>query len=387
MKKNLKNAILGVCLGLGGCSPFLPQGGPDTASVEAAPQDPSLHGIELVKVNYAIANQLRTELEQNQFPGYFSGPEHTEHHVAPGDVLQVFIWEAPPAMLFSSPTATTDGMTTGGTGMITLPDQTVDNAGDITVPFAGTINVGGLALSQVESLITARLQGKANQPQVLVSLAANNTQDITVVGNVAHSMEVPINPGGIRLLRALAMAGGVIDPVEQTSIQLSRDGHVAALPLLTILNNPDENIPLQAGDVVTALNKPFSFTVLGATQQNAEINFKESGISLAQAISLAGGPDDNRSNPSGVFLFRFVSPEALSWPVPPHALVQGEVPTIFQFNLRDPATFFAAQTFPMQDHDLLYVSNAPTIQLGKVLNLVGQIVYPFTTLQTMGVIK
>jgi polysaccharide export outer membrane protein len=387
MNKLLKNVTLSICLGLGGCSPFLPEGGPDTASVEAAPQDPSLSGIELVKVNYSIASQLRTELEQNAFPSFFSGPEHADHLVAPGDVLQIFIWEAPPAVLFGAPAATADGMTAGGTGMITLPNQTVDNEGDINVPFAGTINVGGLALSQVGALITTRLQGKANQPQVLVSLAQNNTQDITVVGNVAHSMEVPINPGGIRLLRAIAMAGGVVAPVEQTSIQLSREGQVATLPLLTILNNPDEDIALQAGDVVTALNQPYSFTVLGATGHNAEINFKESGITLAQAISLAGGADDNRSNPSGVFLFRFLPPDSLSWPVPPHALVQGKVPTIFQFDLRDPATFFAAQAFPMQDHDLLYITNAPSVELGKVLNLVGQIAYPFTTLQTMGVIK
>ena len=264
MKKTLKTALLGLCLGLGGCS-FLPQGGPYTASVEAAPQDPSLHGIELVKVNYAIASQLRTELEQNEFPSYFRGPEDTDHYVASGDVLQVFIWEAPPAMLFSSPSGISDGTITGSTGMVTLPDQTVDNAGDITVPFGGRIHVGGLTLSQVEALVTARLQGKANQPQVLVSLAENNTQDITVVGNVAHSMEVPITPGGIHLLRALALAGGVVQPVEQTSIQLSRDGHVATLPLETILNNPDENIPLQASDVVTAFNEPFSFTVLGAS--------------------------------------------------------------------------------------------------------------------------
>lgn len=383
----LKNVALGICLGVGGCSPLLPQAGPDTASIEAAPRDPTLGGIELVKVNYTIASQLRSEFEQDQFPSYFSGPEHTDHHVAPGDVLRVSIWEAPPAMLFAAPAMTADGIAAGGTSMITLPDQTVDNAGNINVPFAGTINVGGLALSEVDSLITARLQGKANQPQVLVSLAENNTQDITIVGNVAHSMEVPINPGGVRLLRAIAMAGGVIAPVEQTSIQLSREGHVAALPLLTILNNPDENIPLQAGDVVTALNQPFSFTVLGATGRNAEISFKASGISLAQAISLAGGADDTRSNPLGVFLFRFSPPEALSWPVPPHALVQGKVPTIFQFDLRDPATFFAAQEFPMQDHDLLYVTNAPTIEVGKVLNLVGQIAYPFSTLQTAGVIK
>ena len=40
----------------------------------------------------------------------------------------------------------------------------------------------------------------------------------------------------------------------------------------------------------------------------------------------------------------------------------------------------------MQDHDLLYVSNAPVVPLQKVLNIVAQIVYPFSTLQTLGVI-
>jgi polysaccharide biosynthesis/export protein len=387
MKRSLNKLTLVICLGLGSCSSYLPGNGPNTANVEAAPQDQSLHGIELVKVNYAIASQLHTEMERNQFPSYFDGPEHIDHEVAPGDVLQIFIWEAPPTMLFTSQTITTSGLTVGGTNMVTLPDQTINNAGNINVPFAGTIHVAGLTLSQVEGLITARLQGKANQPQILVELAANNTQNITVIGNVAHSMEVPITPGGIRLLHALALAGGVMQPVEQTSIQLSRDGHVATLPLETILNNPDENIPLQAGDVVTAFNEPFSFTVLGATGHNDEISFKENGISLAQAIALAGGVDDNRANPTGVFLFRFVSPDALSWPIRPTALVQGKVPTIFQFNLQDPATFFAAQTFPMQDHDLIYVSNAPVVPLQKVLNIVAQIVYPFSTLQTLGVIK
>jgi polysaccharide export outer membrane protein len=387
MKVSKSNLLLGLFLSLGGCTSYLPHSGPSAGNVEAAPQNASLHGIELVKVNYAVANQLRTELQQTQFPSYFSGPQDNEHHVAPGDVLDVFIWEAPPAMLFTSQTASTVGLTISGTNMTTLPAQTINNAGDINVPFAGMLHVSGLTLSQAAALITSRLRGKANQPQVLVELASNNTQDVTVVGNVAHSTEVPIDPGGIRLLRALALAGGVVQPVEETSIQLSRDGHVAMLPLETILNNPDENIQLQAGDVVTAFNKPFSFTVLGATGRNDEINFKANGISVAQALALAGGPNDNLANATGVFLFRFESPAALSWPVPPSTLVQGKVPTIFQFDLNNPATFFAAQTFPMQDHDLLYVSNAGIVPVQKVLSIVAQIVYPFSTLQTLGVIK
>jgi polysaccharide export outer membrane protein len=378
---------LSASLGLGGCAQFLPSAGPRTGAVESAPTDASLHGIELVKVDYAIASELEREARQGRFSAAFSGPVADDHRVAPGDVLEVYIWEAPPAALFTSQTATTAGLTVGGTGTVTLPPQTVDVPGDIRVPFAGTIHVAGLTISEIEARIAARLAGKANEPQVIVSLAANNTQDITVVGDVAHSMEVPVTPGGVRLLRALALAGGVSRPVGKTSIQLSRAGEVATLPLETVLRDPSENISLRGGDVVTALYQPLSFTVLGATGQNAEISFEASGISLAEAIARAGGLDDNRSNPAGVFVFRFVKPDALRWPVPPSTLVHGKVPVIFQFNLRDPATFFAAQIFPVHNQDLLYVTNAPVADLDKVLNVVSSIVYPFQTLQTAGVIK
>ena len=391
MQRIFKTIILAASVGGGlslvGCTPFLAGSGPGAVTVEAAPHDVSLKGIELVKVDYAVANELQADAAQQRFSRFFAGHAHVDNEVAPGDVLQVFIWEAPPAMLFSSQTLASAGQATGGTGMVSLPTETIDNAGNIEVPFAGIIHVAGLTLAQIETLITAKLAGKANAPQVLVQLVTNNTQDITVVGNVAHSMEVPLNPGGIQLLRAIALAGGVTQPVEKTSIQLSRDGQVAVLPLETVLTNPAENITLAAGDVVTALYQPLSFTVLGATTRNAEINFPASGISLAQAIAQVGGVDDNRSNPAGVFLFRFESPNALSWPTPPSGLVHGKVPTIFQFNLTDPATFFAAQTFPVQNHDLIYVSNAPVTGLQKVLNVVGSIVYPFQTMQTMGVIK
>jgi polysaccharide export outer membrane protein len=41
--------------------------------------------------------------------------------------------------------------------------------------------------------------------------------------------------------------------------------------------------------------------------------------------------------------------------------------------LRDPATFFAVQKFPMQDKDIVYVTNSDAIELYKVLDLVGSV--------------
>ncbi|MDE2255109.1 MAG: polysaccharide export protein [Betaproteobacteria bacterium] len=371
---------------LGGCATFVASAGPRTSAITDAPQSASLRGIELVDGNYAVANALKKESEARRFSSFFTEPRLTDYHVGAGDVLQIYIWEAPPAMLFTPQSLSGSGLTTGGTGTVVLPEQLVGNTGDIAVPFAGKIDVTGLTLSQIEASIIARLRGKANHPQVIVRLVRNNTQNVTVVGNVQHSMEVPVTPGGVKLLRALAMSGGVTKPVEKTTIQISRAGRVMTLPLEAILRSPQDNIGLRPGDVVTALYQPLSFTALGAIGKNGEVDFEANGINLAQALARIGGLNDNRSNPAGVFLFRLVPPNALPWPQKPTTLVDGKVPTIFQFNLRDPATFFVAQSFPVENKDLIYVSDAPAADLQKVLNVVGSIVYPFQTLNAFGVI-
>jgi len=141
---------------------------------------------------------------------------------------------------------------------------------------------------------------------------------------------------------------------------------------------------MQPGDVVTAYFQSHSFTVLGATGKNDEVNFEAQGISLAQALARAGGLQDNRADVQGVFLFRFEPVDAMDWPTRPvMATPDGKVPVIYRANLKDPATFFAAQNFPVMDKDLLYVSNASATELQKFLNLIMSVAYPAMTAITI----
>ena len=50
---------------------------------------------------------------------------------------------------------------------------------------------------------------------------------------------------------------------------------------------------------------------------------------------------------------------------------EGDFPVIIRANMRDPSTFFLAQQFPMKDKDILYVSNADSVELLKVLNIIS----------------
>lgn len=372
-------------LALSQCA-YLPYDGPRTEAIRDAGKSTSMNGIEVVQVNYAIATALTKAEEDRSFSSLFFGPKYDAEAVAPGDTLDVFVWEAAPAMLFGS-AAGAGATQSGSTSMEKLPPQMVNSNGNIAIPFVGQVHVAGLTPTQVGQKIQADLQGRANQPQVLVEMATNKAQAVTVVGAVKNSMDVPIVPGGVRLLDVLAQAGGVEGPVGQVSIQLSRDGQDDTLPLQTILRNPAENIYLQPGDVVTALDQPLKVTVLGATGSSKVIDFAKGNASLVEILGQAGGLQDNTANPAGVFVFRFTNPKALRWPVPPSHLINGKVPAIFAFNLRDPATFFAAQAFQMQSQDLVYVSESPVQDLQKVLNVVAGIAYPFSTLYNYGVIK
>ncbi len=258
-----------------------------------------------------------------------------------------------------------------------LPDQTIDSQGRIDVPFAGRIHAAGLTLSELGGVIVARLRGKANQPQALVRLVQNSTSYVTIVGDVESSKRMPLTPSGERLLDALASAGGVKQGVDKMTLQVTRGGHVESMPLETVIRDPLQNIPLRAGDVVTAMYQPYSFTALGATGKNDEINFEAQGITLAQALARVGGLNDSRANATGVFIFRFENADALPWPQQPvRTAPNGKVPVVYRVDLKNPESFFVAQTFVMGNKDLLYVSNAPIAELQKFLNVVFSVAYP-----------
>jgi polysaccharide export outer membrane protein len=135
--------------------------------------------------------------------------------------------------------------------------------------------------------------------------------------------------------------------------------------------------------VITAMFQPLSFTVLGATGKNEEVNFEAQGISLAQALARAGGLNDARADARGVFIFRFEDAGALDWATPPTATPEGKVPVIYQVDLRDPSAFFVAQSFPVQNKDVIYVSNAPAAELQKFMNIVVSAIYPVAVAKSL----
>lgn len=374
--------MLLAALSLSGCGTFpgwLSASGASREQVQEKHDTGRIEGIQLVDVNDALARKLADSKKLGQFVDVFPSNGTNNYLIGPGDIIEVSVWEAPPAMLFGGvvldPKA---GPTT--TRVVTFPEQMVTPDGKITMPFAGRVPVKGRTTQEIETDIVKRLTGKANQPQVLVRVIKNNTSNVTVVGEVSNSTLLPLTPKGERLLDALAAGGGVKQPVSRVAVQLSRDNITAAMPLDSVIRDPRQNILLKPGDVVTALFQPQSFSVLGATGKNEEIPFEAQGISLAQALARSGGLNDSRADARGVFVFRFEDAKLVNANNTLPKTADGKVPVVYQVDLRDPASLFVTQNFPVQNRDVIYVANSPEAEFNKFLRLVVSVAVPSATL-------
>jgi polysaccharide export outer membrane protein len=166
------------------------------------------------------------------------------------------------------------------------------------------------------------------------------------------------------------------------TIQLTRGGMVRQMAAADIVADPSNNVVLKSGDVVTALFQPNSFTVLGAAGKNDEVRFEGTGITLSQALGRVGGVRSDTADPKGVFIFRWQKPPAVAGDPRSSANVQA-VPVIYRVDLKQPATYLAAQKFEMRNGDVLYVSNSPVSDFQHFLGLVASSILPISAASTI----
>ena len=371
-------AALAVSIMLAGCGEFGRSGPYQKAVTRAAGAPLQGSPITVVELTSTAARHVFEVDRTQSFAEAFGDIAPVGTVIGNDDSIDIAIWEAPPAALFG--TISPLGSVNSGVQAARsagLPEQMVDETGRVFVPFVGSLVVAGRTPRDVEREVTERLHGKANHPQVIVRMTHNALKNVSVLGDVSGAGRFNITPHGERVLDALAYAGGTKQPVTKTVLQITRGTKVATMPLDAVIRDPAQNIRLASDDVVTALFQPWTFTVLGATGNNAEVPFEATGLTLAQALGRAGGLADARADMRGIFLFRLERPAALDPAVAAgaRALADGRVPVIYRLDLSDPAAFFVAQGFRIRDHDVIYVSNAPGADLQKFAQTVANLAY------------
>lgn len=365
---------------LSGCT-SLGASGPSSSKIDKSQgQQLGDAQIAVVDLTDAVARRIIATHRGDTFRGAFGDVPVIGQTIGRGDTLDISIWEAPPAALFgtltgSMPLPVTAAMAPTTAQSSPLPPQMVGEDGTITIPFAGAIMAAGLTPQQLERAISGRLKGMAHLPQVVVRITSNRSATATIVGDVTNSTVIPLTAKGERLLDAFASAGGFKQPTSKMTLRLTRGTQTVSQPLDSVLLDPAQNIRLQAGDVVTAMFQPYTFTALGAVGTSAEIPFEGTGLTLAQALGRTGGLQDNRANIKGVFIFRLEKPDVVDGEVGQQFTPDGRIPVIYRLSLSDPKAFFISQSFPINDGDVLYVSNAPGADLQKFVTIASSMAF------------
>jgi polysaccharide export outer membrane protein len=367
---------------LSGC--FIAKDGPTGAEIRAGSDvtlDRAVTGMSyaLVKVSPQILDGMNA-FARTKIHGFAATAKrrarYADVRIGPGDLLGITIFEASAGGLFIPQEA---GSRAGN--FVQIPNQQVDGSGNITVPYAGTLRVAGRTPAEVSKMITDKLAQRAIEPQVVVSLNERRGNDISILGEVKAPTRFSLDPGGINLLGAIARAGGPTQATYETAITVQRAKQTFQAAMSTIVKNPDQNIALIPGDVVYVSREPRSFMVFGATptvvstiaNSSRKFSFDEDNLTLADGIARANGLDNLRADATSIFLFRMEQRALLAQLGVDVSKYSGPlVPTVYQVNFTRADGMFLANTFYLQHRDIIYVSDSPSTDFLKFLNVVRQ---------------
>lgn len=352
-----------------------PASGPFTADVvvgatEAVPASTALP-YAMVTIDPRVVDVL-ARFEPKGLAGVFTDRRSpTAIKFGIGDVVAVTVFEAAAGGLFIPIEA---GVRPGN--FVTLPDQSVDNDGNITVPYAGTVRAAGRTNVEIQSDIVDRIRNRAIEPQVVVALSRQNTSLISVFGEVNSPVRYPAASTGAmdRITDAITRAGGIKGQGFETWVTLERGGRRATVPFSNLIYDPSNNIYAQPGDRIYVYREQQKFFAFGASGAQGEFNFDAWRINLGQAVAKAGGLVDAQADPGAVFLYRREPRDvAVALGVDVSKFKTDLIPIIFSTSFREPRGYFLATKVQMRNADIIFVANAAQVEINKFLDLLNNI--------------
>ncbi|HBR68880.1 MAG TPA: sugar ABC transporter substrate-binding protein [Rhodospirillaceae bacterium] len=387
MNTDTLKLALCVCglLPLAACS-FFPASGPqsfnmdDLASLVVEPPKaqetvsgaPQEFKYALVDISRPVVDYLSLQDGERAFSGEWPvGAESKAIRIAVGDTVQVTIYESQSGGLF---VPAESGVRPGN--FVPIPAQTIDKSGTINIPFAGTISVVGRTPDSIAKEISEKLSDRAIEPQAVVSITARGGSEVSVIGEVGAPGRFSLSFEGEKILDAVARAGGPRFPGYETWATLQRKGREWSIPFELLVQKPENNIGLQPSDVVYLYREPELYQMFGASGFNGAFPFIKRDMTLAEAIGQSRGLADLQADPEEIYLYRLEKRAHLRSIGSQAVLPEGEkfantIPVIYRLDLRNPEGYFFAQSFPVNDKDVIYIANARSVELTKFLDLIG----------------
>ena len=280
-----------------------------------------------------------------------------EHYkVGPQDILLVTVWDHPEITLPLG-----QYRTDAATGMV------VDEEGYLFFPYIGRLRLGGLTVIQVRELLTEKLNKVLQRPQVDVKVVAFRSQKIYVGGEVRNPATYNVTDIPFSLSEAINRAGGFLPTADQSRLVLSRGERTWTLNFqdLQSRGNRIDQILLKDGDSLLVQNRDESAVYLmGEVARPSSVPTHHGRLSLAQALSEAGGIANQTADPRSIYVLRRGKAE--------------NTVDVFHLDAYNPVAMVMADRFALQPRDVVYVDAGTLVRWNKVMTLL----LPTTTLIT-----
>ncbi len=218
----------------------------------------------------------------------------------------------------------------------------IGSSGSITLPSAGSVRAEDKTAGQLALDLAKAMDGTLfRDPQVTVTIKEFRTYPVTVVGAVNRPGTIQMDAGGLRLIDALAGAGGV-DPLAGDSvvIQRSHEGEgmepeIIRIGLDDLFNRSVAtlNIALEPGDLVSVPPAPKTegkvFYVIGEVVRPGVFNIPAGKkLYLTQAVAEAGGTLKTAKSKKGILVRYSDEGERQELSVNFDAVLKGKKPDI-----------------------------------------------------------
>lgn len=380
----MTGALSMLAITLSGCA-ALPSSGPTGRQVMRGAQAPDAAlKFAVVDLDGAAFQKLIATPTAGRGTGQLAAlaREGRVDRIAPGDALQINIYEVGMTLFGNSTQSATAGLGTASAASADVGDTvrsqpvnvvTVASDGTIRLPYVGRLMVAGSTAYDVQRMIEQALHGKSQSPQALVTVVNSPGNSIYLIGDVNRSGRMQLTAARERLLDAVATAGGAKANSADTVIRLTRGGQSAEMRLGDIRAGSGDDLTLLPGDRIELIIEPRSFSAFGATPKVSQVAFESPTLSLAEALARIGGPNDAQADPKAVFLFRYDAA----------AIAAGEPPVIYRLNLMKPESYIIAQNFPMHDKDLIYIANSAANPVSKFVGILNQLFAPLLTARVL----
>ncbi|MEC8926596.1 MAG: polysaccharide export protein [Pseudomonadota bacterium] len=323
----------------------------DYASGEPLSQEELNQRVDIHPITPQLLSQLqqqqpRTELLPN--PQLEQQRQDYDYVVGRGDILNITVWDHPELTI---PAGSMRGPAEAG--------NWVHNDGTIFYPYVGKLHVAGKRVTQIRDMITERLSTYIEKPQVDVTVAAFRSQRVYVTGEVKKPGTLPISNVPLTLIEAVSQSGGLTEMADWTDVTLKRGDEEMQYSLRELYQqgNTQENVILQAGDIVNIARNDFrKVFVLGEVGKPQSYPMGRYGMSLAEALSDAGGLYNTTADASGIFVIRQPEPDS------------DKLAQVFQLDASNATALVMAEQFEMQPRDIVFVTAAPVARWNRVMS-------------------